>query len=1315
MNCCDNDSLFCNNDCSCCVDNKTINLYRVRYDGVYIYGYSLPVNITVDTGATSTIVSDKIFEKIHEARRPELVPVPTYRRIKTASGDDLRVLGEAELCLKMDDVLLTKKYLVAEIEDDVLLGSDVLQRDSGGPVDLLLSDNVMKFRGETIQLKQVEPRSIVRRARAADHFFITGRSEKIVDVFIEGVDPSGAGSPWLLEAAPHVVEKLAVVVAPSLTDPSRYATVHIKILNPFDDDVSIKQDTVLAHAQEVCDEDCYDLGMSDHSEDEVVRRVVPSSLTSDVQLPEHLADLYKDACHGRSIQQQQAIKGLLVDYADVFSTGPDDLGRTNIWYHSINTGDAKPVKQPPRRTPAAFAGEDLKAIQKLQRQGVIRPSTSPYASPIVLVRKKDGTSRLTTDYRLLNKQVIPDAFPIPRTEDCLDAVAGSTLFSTMDITAAYHQIPMREEDIPKTAFTTKYGLFEYTTMPFGLSNATATFQRVMELALSGLQWTSCLIYLDDVIVFSSSFEQHVARLRSVLSRIRDARLKLKPGKCSFFKEEVAFLGFILSKEGVLPNPDNVAKVQNWPRPTNVKQVRGFIGLANFYRRHIRDFSSIARPMIDLTKKGKSFEWSDACEQSFVQLKEALVGPEVMAYPRDEGTFYLSCDASDTCIGCSLSQLQDGVEKVVAFGSHSLNRAERNYCVTDKELLAVKYFIEQYRHLLLGRRFIVRSDHQPLKWLFSLKEPKNRVARWIEILSAYNFSIEYVPGRKNGAADAMSRCPDPKMCDCTVRTPLPCGPCSRCTKRTVDMEGQMPTEVAGRVKGCRAWYQTDCDSSLYGWMCYILCGFMMFVSAMFSWFPSFSEHSSPEVFAVKQVKEVHRPWLQAYKTDKLRELQQKDPDVGVILTWKESGVRPFGEEVQKSSAATRHYWHLWDSLSVQDGVLCRAFHKRNGTGDFCQLIVPRALREEVMHQMHDTLLSGHLGQKKTREKTLQRFYWYGLREDVNLWVLRCDVCAAVKPPSKAAKAPMGKLPTGSPLDRLATDVLGPLPISQAGNKFILVVTDHFTKWVEIFAIPSQDAITCARIIMNEVIARFGCPCEILSDQGKNYESRVFAELCQLLEVRKKRTSTANPRCNGQSERFNLTLCRMIKAYLKGQQRTWDQNLGCLAAAYRATAHESTGMTPNLMMLGREVRLPAELVFGRTPVSDGEPQSYGEYVSMLRKRLEHAHDVARTHLEAATKRQKQYYDAGRTFHQFAEGDMVWYATESRQLQIAPKLRNPFDGPFLILKKYNDLNYRLQLDARGTQRVVHYNKLKPYKGTARLLWAKSALKRFHRANTK
>ena len=1072
----------------------------------------------------------------------------------------------------------------------------------------------------------------------------------------------------LLEPCTAFQDKYGLIMASSLSDLQNKVTHKVRLLNPGPVDAAINQDVTIGIAEAVCDVSTFmDYeNEADRVNMSSVRRIGSSSARlpksepaqirriQDTIVPGHLVDLLKTAGEDCTEDEKAQIAKMLSDYQDTFSKDEFDLGLTNLIEHSIDVGNSKPIKQPPRRVPVAFAAEEEKVIQQLQKQGVIRKSTSPWASPICLVRKKSGKVRPCVDYRKLNEITKKDAFPLPRISDCLDAAADAKYYSTFDLTSGFHQISIQEQDIEKTAFCTKYGLFEYLTMPMGLTNSPAVFQRLMEIVLRGLQWHTCLIYLDDVLVFGSNFDEHMNRVREVLSRIRDAGLKLKPEKCQLLQTTVSFLGFKLSAAGILPNSDNLSKVRDWPIPTTPTQVRQILGLGSYYRRFIKGYSDLVRPLTLLTHKDQQFIWTPECQKAFDELKEKLTSSELMAYPRNEGLYVLDTDASDTQIAAVLSQMQDGKERVISYGSRTLNKAERNYCITDKELLGVRHFTEYYRQYLLGRKFLVRSDHQALTFLFKLKEPKSRIARWIEILSAFDFSIEFRRGRSHGNADALSRCPDPWDCQCEDidnLESLKCGPCKKCVKRQNEMLGDDCGHTTQSVRAVTTRSRSTANPS--------------------------------NMWSLEQ-DELH-----------VKSMQIGDPDIVFIRGALEKGARPPHTDVVALSPAARYYWSIWQSLVIQDGCLYRQFHRKDGTGSHLQLIVPRPLKANILHQMHNSIISGHLGRKKTLEKLLQRLFWYGVREDVYMWIIKCDVCATIKPLHKVPRAPLGKMQVGATLDRLSTDILGPLPVTPRGNRYILVATDHFTKWVEIMAVPDQTAVTCANKLLNEVICRYGCPLTLHSDRGRNYESLLFVELCRLLEIKKTRTSVRNPRCNGQAERFNRSLLRMIKAFLCGEQENWDLNLGCLAAAYRASPHESTGVTPNLLMLGREVRLPAELMYGGTCNYNHAVQRYGDYVEHLKERMQHAHDVARKHLSVTAKRQAEIYDSKLVIYHYKVGDAVWVEQTSVKPGLSPKLQPTYRGPCLIVQKYNDLVYRVQLSKSRLFQVLHHNKMKPYEG--------------------
>ena len=906
-------------------------------------------------------------------------------------------------------------------------------------------------------------------------------------------------------------------------------------------------------------------------------------------------------------------------------------------------------------------------------------------------QKKSGKIRPCVDYRRLNAATVKDAQPIPRITDCLDAVTGATLFSSLDLTSSFHQVPIKESDIPKTAFCTKYGLYEYLTMPMGLSNSPAVFQRMMEIALRGLQWHTCLIYLDDVLIYGSNFDEHMSRLDEVFTRIKEAGLKLKPEKCQLLQTCVNFLGHTISAEGILTNPENLAKVKQWPVPTTPTQVRQILGLGSYYRRFLKGYSDLVRPLTLLTHKNTPFVWTEDCQKSFDSLKQRLMGSEIMAYPRDQGLYIIDTDASYSQIAGVLSQIQDGRERVISYGSRTLNKAEKNYCITDKELLAIRHFTEYYRQYLLGRHFLVRSDHQALTYLFKLKEPKGRIARWIEILSAYDFSIDFRKGPSHGNADALSRCPDPWDCHCqdtdNLET-LKCGPCKKCRKRYHEMQGVPvdqcdihPNEIqaASSEQGDESRTQTESIRAVL-------------------------TRSQAKACSDSKCKMADgNLWSSEQDKIKLRTLQENDPDLSVIVRALSTGQKPNHSLIVSLGPAARYYWSIWDSLSMNDGCAYRHFYRKDGTGSHLQFLVPRTLKDEILYQMHNTVISGHLGRKKTLEKLLQRFYWYAVRDDVYMWIMRCDICAANKRPHRTPRAPLGKMQVGAPFDRLSTDYLGPLPLTPRGNRYILLATCNFTKWVEIIAVPDQSAVTCANKLLNEVICRFGSPLTLHSDLGRNYESSVLSELCKLLEIKKTRTSVRNPRCNGQVERFNRSILCMIKAYLCGEQENWDLNLGCLAAAYRACPHESTGLTPNLLMLGREVRIPFEILYGGQCSNTQGIKSYADYVEYLKGKMQHAHEIARTHLTSNARRQAEIYDSKLTVYQYKTGDIVWVERTSTKPGLSPKLQTLYHGPCLILQKYNDLVYRVQLSKWGVCQVLHHNKMKPYEGTNVPRWLK------------
>ena len=364
----------------------------------------------------------------------------------------------------------------------------------------------------------------------------------------------------------------------------------------------------------------------------------------------------------------------------------------------------------------------------------------------------DGTLRLCIDYRQLNQVTIKNKYPIPRIDDLFDQLQGAQVFSKIDLRSGYYQLKIKEEDISKTAFRTRYGHYEFLVMPFGLTNAPAAFMELMNRIFQPLLDICVIVFIDDILVYSKSNQEHEEHLRDVLSILREKKLYAKFSKCEFWLNEVAFLGHVISGKGISVDPRKIEAVVEWEVPTNVTEVRSFLGMAGYYRRFVEGFSRIAQPLTKLTKKNMKFVWGDDCEQSFQELKRRLTSAPILTIPSGSEGFVVYTDASRKGLGCVL--MQEG--RVIAYASRQLKGYELNYPTHDLELAAIIFALKIWRHYLYGRQFEIFTDHKSLKYIFTQKELNMRQRRWIELLKDYDCAIRYHPGKANVVADALSR-------------------------------------------------------------------------------------------------------------------------------------------------------------------------------------------------------------------------------------------------------------------------------------------------------------------------------------------------------------------------------------------------------------------------------------------------------------------------------------------------------------------------------------------------------------------------------
>jgi transposase InsO family protein len=906
-----------------------------------------------------------------------------------------------------------------------------------------------------------------------------------------------------------------------------------------------------------------------------------------------------------------------------------------------------------------FAEEEEAHLKKMLDAKVIEPSNSEWASAPVLVRKRDGKVRWCIDYRALNSVTVKDVFPLPLVEDCLDTLAGNIWFSKLDANSAYWQVRINEKDRKKTAFITKYGLFHFVKMAFGLCNAPATYARIMNLVLRGLTWDIVLAFLDDILVLGKSYSEHLTNLASVFSRFREYGLKLKPNKCELFQKKVEFLGRFVSESGVELGHKAIEVVLNWPRPNKCEEVQRFMGLVNYHRMFIKDFARLSVPLYKVTKKN-TYVWGEEQEAAFQTLKQSLTRAPVLCFPNSKDMFILDTDASDFAIGAELLQLQMGEERVVAYGSFSLAPEQQRYCTTRKELLAVVRFTRQFRHYLLNKPFVIRTDHSSLTWLLRFKEPQGQIARWLEELSQYNMVIEHRAGKKHANADALSRLPETPACPEfrlgeSVKG-LPCGGCHYCQRAEANW-GPFVREVDDVValSGPKA---------------------AKVVTAV--------EQSPPAELSV---------W--DFNNSRYELALFADNDLSILLNWIKTQQSPSQSEIFLASPAAKFYWINRDNVLYKGGCLWWQCPKT----DELRLILPESMQKEAMKLNHDLPLAGHQGLERTKSKVKSRYFWYGMTRSLENYVSGCETCGRSKKPTRKARIDMTLYHAGAPMERVHLDFLGPLPKSSRGNEHVLVIVDQFTKWIECIPLPSQTAEVTAEAVV-EFFSRFGCPLEIFTDRGANFESKLFQGVCQLLGIHKARTTPYRPSGNGQVERVNRTLMDAVRCFVGKRQNEWDRYLPQIAGALRSSVNRSTGFTANRLMLGRENRMPTDLVFPRQLGLEAE--STEEFVGKLETSLKMAHEVARSTLRETQRIMKRDYDLKLNVTEFEEGNLVLVRDSASVKGKSNKLKPPWKGPAIIVKKLTPWLYRIATQ-RG-ESTINHDRLKKFKSEKVPAWIRN-----------
>jgi hypothetical protein len=902
--------------------------------------------------------------------------------------------------------------------------------------------------------------------------------------------------------------------------------------------------------------------------------------------------------------QKAQVRDLVNEFEDVVATDLSQLKTTTLVKHVIETKPGEgPVRSKPYHVPYGLRSEVKQQIKEMLNAGLISPSSAEWCSPIVLVKKKDGSWRFCVDYRKLNSITVPQAFPMTSIDNVVELMKGNTIFSCLDLFSGFYQVAMEENSKEKSTFITSEGCYKFNVMSMGLMNSPFTMQRLAMALNLDLITSGCSIpYIDDWVFMSPCFEHHMDLMRLVFQRMREARLSVKLSKCQLFQKKVEYLGHVLTAEGLAVANHHIQAMINFKSPTSKKEIRRLNGLFGYYRRFVPRYAEIIKPILRLTKKDVEFDWDDDCEKAKNELIQHLTTAPILAFPDFSAPFRLATDASAIAVAGVLSQLQkDGTEHPISYFSKALNKAESRYPAVEQELMAIVLSIKHFAKFLYGHQFTVFTDN--VSCVAILKKPNlsPRLARWALAVQEHQFDVQYKAGRLNVVADALSR--------------------------------QAPV----------AAIDTNDEAD---------------IEQLLKEFPT---GATAHEFSAAQ---------------------KSDYRLGPIMLYLAKAKYP-QDSTKAEQSKIRSQARLFELI---DDVAFRILD----TGQRVPA-VPARMRRDLLFAYHTSLFGMHQGVAKTIEKLRARYWWPQLRATVKDYIAHCLICQQAKDPIPPIRLPFKFQYAQGPWDILAIDFQGPFPRSKSGNRNILVFTDFFTKWVEIQATPDQLATTVAKVYVERVICRFGASRVLLSDRAQNFLSEVVAEVNKLFQVEHRKTTAYRPQTNGLVEVTNRTIKHMIASFVDESQTEWDRHLDLVQMCHNSSRHTIINSTPSMLLFGREMRLPVELLI---PQSPGPIIEEGEFVKNLRERLSQVWQLARENIDQG--RLKQAARRAKEVHSFdlKVGDAVLFRDKHCPVGRSRKLVPRWTGPWTILRT-TDTNVQIQLISMPDSRTkwVHKEHVKPY----------------------
>lgn len=996
------------------------------------------------------------------------------------------------------------------------------------------------------------------------------------------------------------------------------------------------------------------------------------TVNQDTRFQTILSKFKKDMPH----YVQEKLFSLCEEFADIFALQDDILTHNNFYEQKLTLADESPVYVKPYRLPQSQRQEVKRQVDLLKQKDLIEPSRSPFNSPLILVPKKsenpsEKSWRLVVDFREVNKKLVQDKFPLPRIDMILDELGRAKWFSVVDLMSGFHQIPLEENSRNYTSFSIEGASYRFKRLPFGLNVSCNSFQRMMTMAFSGLPPDVAFLYVDDVIITGCSERHHLQNLRKVFEVCRNSNLKLNPSKCQFFKNEVTYLGHHISEKGVLPDPAKFHAIKNFPTPKNADEVKRLVAFCNYYRRFIRNFAEITYPLNQLTRKGIQFEWTTECNNAFLQLKDALINPPILQYPDFSKTFILSTDASNIACGAVLSQEHDGSELPIAFASKKFTKGESNKSTIEKELAAIHWAITYFKPYLYGRKFIVKSDHRPLVYLFSMKNPTSKLTRIRLELQDYDFQIIYIKGVHNTGPDALSRVDIEELKALNINI----------------------AKIVTRAQTRKEKFLNETDQTMKDT---ISPDFPVTVFEVTNNKDTFNlPHLKFKVFKNRISLIIQEYNLQCVANiDDNVTSDNKSEDLLSRINSGDIRISNNSSSNEKELASVnKAFRHLLTRLNDIAGERDIKMLKLQYEDEIFKVITINAFKyiatqalthvkiaicnpiitlndenekKEILRNFHDDpLLGGHAGSKRMLSKLKLYFKWRKMKKDVVNYIKSCELCKLNKPITGGLEKLIITPTPQKAFDLLIIDTIGPFPLSVKGYKYALTVICDLSKFLVAVPIPDKEAKTLARALFQDVFLTYGIPKIIRSDLGTEYKNSLFEELSVLLKYDHKMSTPYRHETVGAVERNHRIFNEYVRSYINVSMTDWDVWLKYFTYCYNTTPNSTHNYTPFELVFGKTPHLPKDILnHGVEPVYNVD-----NFAKEFKYRLQLSQKRAHELLSKDKEHRKCLFDRKARPIQIDLGDFVYIKSEARH-KLEPWHKGPYevvkiDNPNCVLK--------------------------------------------------